>query len=62
MCEFEHRRWFIDTFINRIFLYDDKIVITFNYNKGTKTITFAELEASGILSISNIASAGEPYS
>ena len=44
----------------RIFLYDDKMVITFNYNKGTKTITFAELEASGILSISNIASTGEP--
>ena len=54
----EHRRRFIDTFINRIFLYDDKMVITFNYNKGTKEITFAELEASGILS--NIASAGEP--
>ena len=27
----------------------------------TKTITFAELEASGILSISNIASTGEPH-
>ena len=58
--KFEHRRRFIDTFVNRIFLYDDKMVITFNYNKGTKTITFAELEASGILSISNIASMGEP--
>lgn len=46
--------------VNRIFLYDDKMVITFNYNKGTKTITFAELEASGILSISNMASTGEP--
>ena len=58
--KFEHRRRFIDTFVNRIFLYDDKMVITFNYNKGTKTITFAELEASGILSISNIASTGQP--
>ena len=59
--KFEHRRIFVDTFVNRIFLYDDKkMVITFNYNKGTKTITFAELEASGILSISNIASTGEP--
>ena len=58
--KFEHRLRFIDTFVNRIFLYDDKMVITFNYNKGTKTITFAELEASGILSISNIASTGEP--
>ena len=58
--KFEHRRRFIDTFVNRIFLYDDKMVITFNYNKGTKTITFAALEASGILSFSNIASTGEP--
>ena len=58
VSKLEHRRRFIDTFINRIFLYDDKMVITFNYNKGTKTITFAELEASGILS--NISPTGEP--
>ncbi len=56
---FEHRRRFIETFINRIFLYDDKIVITFNYQNGTKTVTFAELEASGILS--ELAENGEPY-
>ena len=56
---FEHRRRFIDTFINRIFLYDDKIVITFNYQNGTQTVTFAELEASGILS--ELAISGEPY-
>ena len=55
---FEHRRRFIDTFINRIFLYDDKIVITFNYQNGTKTVTFAELEASGILS--ELVTNGEP--
>lgn len=58
--KFEHRRRFIDTFVNRIFLYDDKIVITFNYNKGTKTITFEDLEKSNILSVSNKTSAGEP--
>ena len=58
--KFEHRRRFIDTFVNRIFLYDDKMVITFNYNKGIKEITFAELEASGILSPSNRCSTGEP--
>ena len=34
----------IDTFINAIFLYDDKMVITFNYKEGTKTITLAELQ------------------
>ena len=34
----------IDAFINAIFLYDDKMVITFNYKEGTKTITLAELQ------------------
>jgi hypothetical protein len=58
--KFEHRRRFIDTFVNRIFLYDDKIVITFNYNKGTKTVTFEDLKASNILSNSDTTSAGEP--
>ena len=40
----EHRKMLIDTFINAIFLYDDKLVLTFNYKEGTKTITFAELQ------------------
>ena len=34
----------IDTFINAIFLYDDKVVLTFNYKEGTKTITFDDLK------------------
>ena len=37
-----HRKMLIDTFINAIFLYDDKMLITFNYKGGTKTITFGE--------------------
>ena len=37
-----HRKMLIDTFINAIFLYDDKMLITFNYKDGTKTITFGE--------------------
>ena len=39
-----HRKMLIDAFINAIFLYDDKMVITFNYKESTKTITFAELQ------------------
>lgn len=38
-----HRKMLIDTFINAIFLYDDKMVITFNNNEGSKTITLDEL-------------------
>lgn len=37
----EHRRRLIDSFVNAIFLYDDKMIITFNYKDGTKTITFS---------------------
>ena len=33
----------IDTFVNVIFLYDDKMVLTFNFKEGQKTITFDEL-------------------
>ena len=32
----------MDTFINSIYLYDDKVLITFNYKEGTQTITFEE--------------------
>ena len=39
-----HRKMLIDTFINAIFLYDDKMVLTFNYKDGTDTITFDDLK------------------
>ena len=39
-----HRKMLIDIFINAIFLYDDKMVITFNYKEGTTTITFDDLK------------------
>lgn len=40
----EHRQMLIDAFINAIFLYDDKLLITFNYKEGTKTITFDDVK------------------
>lgn len=40
----EHRQMLIDAFINAIFLYDDKMLITFNYKEGTKTITFDDVK------------------
>ena len=43
-----HRRRLIDSFVNAIFLYDDRITFTFNYKDGTKTINFTELEKSGL--------------
>ena len=44
----EHRRRLIDSFVNAVFVYDDRITFTFNFKDGTKTITFAELEESGL--------------
>ena len=44
----EHRRKLIDSFINAIFLYDDRMVITFNYKDGTREITLKDLESSGL--------------
>lgn len=38
----EHRKLLIESFINAIVLYDDKMLLTFNYKEGTKTITFDE--------------------
>ncbi|MBQ6896716.1 MAG: recombinase family protein [Oscillospiraceae bacterium] len=42
----EHRRVLIDTFVNKIFLYDDKMIFTFNYKSDTKEVTFKELNGS----------------
>ena len=39
-----HRQRLIDTFINRIYLYDDKLIITFNHKDGAETITLNDIE------------------
>ena len=42
----EHRQRLIDTFINAVYLYDDKIVLTFNFKDGSKTVTMGDVEES----------------
>ena len=44
MKQLDHRRRLIDGFVNSIYLFDDYLVITFNYKEETKQITFAEIE------------------
>lgn len=44
MSKQSHRQRLIDTFINRIYLYDDKLVITFNHKDGAQTITLGDIE------------------
>ncbi|MCL2426723.1 MAG: recombinase family protein [Oscillospiraceae bacterium] len=51
----ENRQWLIDTFVNAIYLYDDRLVITFNNKEGAKTITLAEIESTFSSDISSSA-------
>lgn len=40
------RQRLIDCFVNAVFVYDDKIVLTFNYKDGTKTISLDDVNSS----------------
>ena len=44
----EYRKAIVDIFLNSVFLYDDKLVITFNWKDGTKTVSLEMLEAADI--------------
>lgn len=39
----EHRKMLIDVFLNAVYLYDDRAVVTFNYKDGSSTITFDDI-------------------
>ena len=51
------KRRMIDGFVNSIYLYDDRFIITFNYKDGSKTVFFSEIEAANN---SDIKSVGAP--
>ena len=40
----EFQKRLVDTFVNAVFVYDDKLVLTYNYQHGTQTITLKEVE------------------
>ena len=46
----EDKQRLIDGFVNSIYLYDDRYVITFNYKNKSKTVTFEEIERSSLTS------------
>lgn len=48
------RQRLVDSFVNAIYLYDDKIVLTFNYKEGSKTIMLSDIMGS------DLDAAGEP--
>ena len=42
----EHKQRLIDIFVNDVYLYDDKLVIAFNYKEATKTVSLKEANGS----------------
>lgn len=44
----DERQRLIDCFVNAVFVFDDKIVLTFNYKDGTKAIKLSDLESSDL--------------
>ena len=43
------RQRLIDCFVNAVFVYDDKIVLTFNYKDGTETISLDDVNSSDMV-------------
>lgn len=41
----EYQKCIIDTFVNSLYLFDDRLVITYNFKGGMETITLKDVEA-----------------
>ena len=41
----QYQKQIIDTFINSIYVFDDKLAFTYNFKDGTETITLTEIQA-----------------
>lgn len=48
ITDMQQRQQLIDSFVNAVVIYDDRILITFNYKDGEKTIKFSELSGSNL--------------
>lgn len=44
----EHRERLIDSFVNAVYLYDNKLVLVFNYKDGQKTVSLDEVNSSDL--------------
>ena len=44
----EHRQRLIDSFVNTIFVFDDRLVLTFNYKDSEKTVSLSDLQGSDL--------------
>ena len=40
----DYRREIVDTFVNSVYVYDDKLLLTYNYRDGSQALTLKEIE------------------
>jgi len=45
ILEYEQRQRLVDTFVNAIYVFDNRLVLTFNYKENAKTVRLKDLEA-----------------
>lgn len=48
MQDTEHRQRLVDSFVNAIYLYDDKVLLTLNYKDGSKTVLMDDINSSDL--------------
>ena len=53
----DYQKEIIDTFLNSIYVYDDRLVFTYNYKDGTETLTLKDIEAAFGSDLSQVAPA-----
>ena len=48
VADIAYQRAIIDIFVNAIYLYDDKIVLTYNFKSDSRTISLSEIDCSDL--------------
>ena len=51
ISKLEERRRLIDSFVNSVTIFDDYILITFNYKEGQTRVSFKDIESSDLSSV-----------
>ena len=46
------RQRLIDSFVNAVYVFDDRIILTFNYKDGSRTINLKEIQSSNLARLS----------
>ena len=54
ISKIEHRQQLVDYFVNSVYVFDDRLIITYNYKENTETVTFNNIKGS------TLATQGQP--